>query len=144
MPEYSVERVDAAKPFETGAGHKLVSYTVLLKGPEGTGEIAQRNMKPDSQAPKVGDVWDCILEPNGSFPKKVKMVPKASFGGGGSSRNNPEDMRQRAAQGALSNAVQWAAHRDTRTGSQAATPYQDVLKLADAFYTFIRAKAEDK
>lgn len=136
MTEFTVEMVQSAKPFKTRAGHDLVGYTVALKGPDEKGRIAQRNMKPDSKAPEVGDVWDIEkFEPNGSFPDKVLMVQKPRGDGGGGSRNSPEDLRQRAAQGALSNAVALAP---------AGTKSADILKVADTLYVWIRAKAEGK
>jgi len=139
MPEYTIQSVTGPRTWNGQYG-EMHSYDVIVDGIEGKVEISQ---KPTTPAPQVGDhILGTIEERNGF--KKLKREPKASFGGGGGGgRANPEDMRQRAAQGALSNAVAFSSYLQS-VDKPAPTSSSELLQVADKFYGWIRAKSEGK
>jgi len=137
MPEYKIQSVTGPRTW-TGSYGEMHSYDVIVDGIEGKVEISQ---KPTTPAPREGDhILGTIEEKNGF--RKLKKEQKASFGGGGSSRSNPEDMRQRAAQGALSNAVAFSSYLQS-IDKRAPTNSAELLTLAGTFYNWLRERATE-
>ena len=125
------------------------SYWAEFEGIEGGVLVSHKGhiepLKEGDDAMAAGfERVDDVPKKNGGGTYKKLMRPEKQFGGGGgSSRSNPEDMRQRAAQGALSNAVAFSSYLQS-VDKPAPTNSTELLLVADKLYAWIRAKAEGK
>jgi hypothetical protein len=129
MGSFTVEQVTGRKEW-SGQHGEMVDFQVLLSGES---EPVQLTQKVSTAPPSQGmTLTGEIVQQNG----RRKFKKEQQQGGGGGGRNNPEDLRQRAAQGALSNAVALAAQHGGDISSD------EVLRVADKLYGWLRAKAE--
>jgi len=124
------------------------SYWAEFEGIDGgvlvshKGHIDPLKEGDDAMAAGFERVDDVPKKSGGGTYKKLMRPEKQFGGGGGSSRSNPEDMRQRAAQGALSNAVAFSSYLQS-IDKRAPTNSAELLTLAGTFYNWLRERATE-
>ena len=138
---YKVEQAFKEKDI-TGSYGTLTVYKVKFEGEEGLAEMVQ---KPDTPAPKLGDMLNGMITEDPKWGKKFKK--EGSGGGFGGGKNDPQTRKEIIRQNALTNAVNFVlgkakimAKEDKKVnGIAEAIKYmsgKQVIEVADYFRRF--------
>ena len=132
MSAYTVTQLVDTKTWE-GQHGPMVTYSLDVSDPSGKATRVQMNQKPTSPAPAVGQIIEGTLEPNGSFPMKLKKAPPAFGGGGGSRPMDPKVQAQIIRQHSQGCALKYAALRHAQGKLPDDFSLEDLWKIAEAF-----------